>query len=288
MAIDASQPVQPQMTYNQQMYGYPAYGQPMYGQPMYGQPMYGQATNALSALAPLLGAATPWGAIASTALPAIISLAKANAQRKQIKELGNIERPKFEIPEAVLEQVNQARYLGSMRELPGQNLMEAKLGQNTAKGIAQMQNAAANSADLASNIARLYGAQNEGIQNIGLKAGQNWLAQQGQLSNALGALSQWQNKQFEFDKVMPYDDATAGVSALKEASYRNFLNAAKDVSALGTATSNYFQTKNVMEEQRKKKQKEYLENLGWQGVPYASPGAKSTTPSYTGIPFIGQ
>lgn len=288
MAIDASQPVQPQMTYNQQMYGYPAYGQPMYGQPMYGQPMYGQATNALSALAPLLGAATPWGAIASTALPAIISLAKANAQRKQIKELENIERPKFEIPEAVLEQVNQARYLGGMRELPGQNLMEAKLSQNTAKGIAQMQNAAANSADLASNIARLYGAQNEGIQNIGLKAGQNWLAQQGQLSNALGNLGQWQNKQFEFNEVMPYEDAKAAESALREASYRNLSSAVKDVSALGTATSNYFQTKNVMEEQRKKKQKEYLENLGWQGVPYASPGAKSTTPSYTGIPFIGQ
>lgn len=284
MAIDVP-PVQQQMNYNQPMYGQPMYGQQMYGQqmygqPMYGQPMYGQAANSLSALAPLLGGATPWGAILSTALPTALSLAKAYSQYKQMKEFENVERPKFEIPEAVKQQVNQAKYLGSMRELPGQNLMEAKLGQNTAKGIAQMQNAAANSADLASNIARLYGAQNEGIQNIGLKAGQNWLAQQGQLNNALGTLSQWQNKQFEFDKVMPYDDAKAAESAFRESSYRNLSSAVKDASALGTATSNYFQTKNAIEEQRKKQQEDYLKTL----ISYNN---KSTTPSYSGIPFTG-
>lgn len=282
------QPTQQQPMYGQPMYGQQMYGYPAYGQQMYGQPMYGQATNALSALAPLLGGATPWGAIASTALPAILSLAKANAQRKQMREFENVEMPKFQIPEAIQQQVNQSRYLASMRELPGQNLMEAKLGQNTAKGISQLQNVAANPADLAANVARLYNAQNEGIQNIGIKAGQNWLGQQAQLSNSLNNLGQWQQKQFEFNEVAPYDYAKSAEAALREASYRNLSSAVRDVASLGSATSNYFQTKNAMEQQRKQKQEEYLRNLGWQGVPYASPGDNSTKPSYTGIPFIGQ
>jgi len=165
------------------------------------------------------------------AIPAGIQLAKSYKQSQQAKELEKVGRPKYEIPEAVQQQVNQARYLAGMRELPGQNLMEAKLGQNTAKGISQLQNASANSADLASNIARLYGAQNEGVQNIGLKAGQNWLGQQGQLSNALRMLGQYQNQQWDYNQKQPYEEAKAAEAALREASFRNLAAASTGIAS---------------------------------------------------------
>jgi hypothetical protein len=165
------------------------------------------------------------------AIPAGLQLAKSYSQSKQAKELGKMERPQYEIPEAVQQQVNQARYLAGMRELPGQNVMEAKLGQNTAKGISQLQGASANSADLASNIARIYGAQNEGIQNIGLKAGQNWLGQQGQLSNALRMLGQYQQQQWDYNQKQPYEEAKAAEAALREASYRNLAAASTGIAS---------------------------------------------------------
>jgi hypothetical protein len=165
------------------------------------------------------------------AIPTGLQLAKSYSQSQQAKELEKVGRPKYEIPEAVEQQVNQARYLAGMRELPGQNLMEAKLGQNTAKGISQLQNASANSADLASNIARIYGAQNEGVQNIGLKAGQNWLGQQGQLSNALRMLGQYQQQQWDYNQKQPYEEAKAAEAALREASYRNLAAASTGIAS---------------------------------------------------------
>jgi len=180
------------------------------------------------------------------AIPAGIQLAKSYKQSQQAKELEKMGRPQYEIPEAVQQQVNQARYLASMRELPGQNLMEAKLGQNTAKGIAQMQNASANSADLASNIAKLYGAQNEGVQNIGLKAGQNWLGQQGQLSNALRMMGQYQQQQWDYNKRQPYDEAKAAEAALREASYRNLAAASTGIaSGISGAANMQYQQENL-------------------------------------------
>jgi len=165
------------------------------------------------------------------AVPTALNASKAYSQSRQAKELAKTERPKYEIPEAVQQQVNQARYLAGMRELPGQNVMEAKLGQNTAKGISQLQGASANSADLASNIARLYGAQNEGVQNIGLKAGQNWLGQQGQLSNALRMLGQYQDKKWDYNQKQPYEEAKAAESALREASFRNLAAASTNIAS---------------------------------------------------------
>lgn len=154
-------------------------------------------------------------------VPAGLNLGKAAVQKHQINQLKKVERPKYNIPQGVLDAVNQSKYLASMRELPGQNLMEARLGQNTAKGIAEMRNVAANPSDLASNVAKLYGSQNQGLQDIGMKAGQNWLGQQGQLNQALLRLGNYQDKQFEYNQNQPYQAAKGAESALRQASYEN-------------------------------------------------------------------
>jgi hypothetical protein len=231
------------------------------------------------------------------AIPAGIQLAKSYKQSQQAKELEKMGRPQYEIPEAVQQQVNQARYLASMRELPGQNLMEAKLGQNTAKGIAQMQNAAANPADLASNIARLYGAQNEGIQNIGLKAGQNWLGQQGQLSNALRMMGQYQDKKWDYNQKQPYEEAKAAEAALREASYRNLAAASTGIaSGISGASNMQYQQENL--DKILAAQNTYptygttaettviepgytdLRSQGYQGFPYQNPYASPSPKRY--------
>jgi hypothetical protein len=175
--------------------------------------------------------------------------------------------------------------------------MEAKLGQTTAKGIAQMQNAAANPADLASNIARLYGAQNEGIQNIGLKAGQNWLGQQGQLSNALRMMGQYQDKKWDYNQKQPYEEAKAAEAALREASYRNLAAASTGIaSGISGAANMQYQQENL--DKMLAAQNTYptygttaettvvepgytdLRSQGYQGFPYQNPYASPSPKRY--------
>jgi hypothetical protein len=180
------------------------------------------------------------------AIPTGIELAKAYSQSKQAKELEKVGRPQYEIPEAVQQDVNRARYLASMKELPGQNTIEAKMAQNTAKGINQLQNVSANPADLAANVARLYNAQMEGTQNLGIKAAQNWQGNQGQLSNALRMLGQYQQQQWDYNKKQPYEEAKAAEAALREASYRNLAAASTNIaSGISGAANMQYQSDNL-------------------------------------------
>jgi hypothetical protein len=170
----------------------------------------------------------------SQLIPTGINAAQAISQKKKGNEFSKIQRPQYNIPQSVLDQVNQAKYLASMRELPGQNLMEGRLGQNTAKGIAEMKNVVANPADLASNVAKMYGAQNDAMNNIGMQAGQNWLGQQGRLNQVLGNLGQYQDKQWDYNVNQPYQDSMAASSALREGAFRNAMAAGANIaSALG-------------------------------------------------------
>jgi len=188
-----------------------------------------------------------WGMLAAQAVPTAINLAQAISQKKKGSEFSNAQRPQYNIPQGVLDQVNQAKYLAGMRELPGQNLMEGRLGQNTAKGIAEMKNVAANPADLASNVARMYGAQNDAMNNIGIQAGQNWLGQQGRLGQALGNLGQYQDKQWDYNTNQPYQNSMAAASALKEAAFRNAMAGGMNIASGVSGALNMQNQQNMLD-----------------------------------------
>jgi hypothetical protein len=192
-------------------------------------------------------------ALLAQLVPAGFDLAKSAVQKGQLNQFAKVERPKYNIPQGVLDAVNQSKYLASMRELPGQNLMEARLGQNTAKGIAEMRNVAANPADLASNVAKLYGSQNDAMNNIGIQAGQNWMGQQGRLNQVLQNLGHYQDKQFEYNQNQPYQAAKAAESALRQASYENLYSGINTIgSAAAGGISAYDEQKKLNELKAKK------------------------------------
>jgi len=181
----------------------------------------GLNTAAAAAGAGALVTPAGWATLAAQGIPIALDLIKAAKQKNQLDQFANVQRPKYNIPQGVLDAVNQSKYLASMRELPGQNLMEARLGQNTAKGIAEMRNVAANPADLASNIAKLYGAQNDAMNNIGIQASQSWMGQQGRLNQVLQNLGHFQDKSWDYNQNQPYQAAKGAESALRQASYEN-------------------------------------------------------------------
>jgi hypothetical protein len=178
----------------------------------------------------------------SQLVPTGINLAKAGVQGYKANQLSKTGRPQYNIPQGVLDSVNQSRYLASMKELPGQNLMENKLGQNASKGINELKNVSANGADLASNVARIYAGQNDAVNNLGIQAGQNWLNQQGQLNNNLQNLGVYQEKAWDYNQNQPYQAAKAAESALREGAFRNLTSAGINIaSGLGGAAMMKYQ-----------------------------------------------
>jgi hypothetical protein len=109
--------------------------------------------------------------------------------------------------------------------------MEGRLGQNTSSAISQVQNLAANPADLAAVIAKIYGNQQTGMQDIGMQAGQNWMNNQGQLTEMLKNFGTYQNQAFDYNQNQPYQAAKAAESALREGAFRNLSSAGTNIAS---------------------------------------------------------
>lgn len=169
--------------------------------------------------------------LAAQAIPTAINLGKSIVQGHQAKKLAKTPRPEFAIPQGVIDAVNNAKYVASMRELPGQNLMEGRIGQNLSRGIADLKNVASSPAELSTNIARMYSGSNNAINDIGLAAGQNWLNNQTGLRQALGQLGQAQDKQWQINKFQPYQNNMAASAALREGSFRNLSAAGQNLAS---------------------------------------------------------
>jgi hypothetical protein len=182
-------------------------------------------------------------AMLSKLVPMGINAIKSGVQASQAKKLAQTQRPDYQIPEEALQALNQAKYLSGMTELPGQNLMEARIGQNLSKGVSELERVSTNPADLASNVAKMYMSGNESINDIGLQAGQQYLRNQGLLTDALGTMAGYRDKQFDINEMQPYENNMAAAAALREGSFRNASAAGQDLSSglSGYANMEYYQ-----------------------------------------------
>jgi hypothetical protein len=179
----------------------------------------------------------------SQLVPMGVKAIKGVQQGAQAKKLANTPRPEYQIPQEVLQSLNQAKMMASMTELPGQNLMESKIGQNVSKGISELERVSANPADLASNVSRMYLGANDQINNIGVQAAQQWLQNQGMLGDKLENMGAYRDKEFQLNQMDPYQNNMAAASALREGSFRNLNAAGEDMSSAlgGYANMKYYE-----------------------------------------------
>lgn len=175
--------------------------------------------------------------------PAAINLTKAGIQGYKANQLGKTPRPTYEIPQAIQEATNSARYQAGMTQLPGQNLMEDRLGRNTSNALADLKEVSNSPSQLGANLAKVYGSQMNAENDLVIKAGQNWMNNQSLLRNQLGALGNAQNYQFDYNQNQPYQNNMAARSALKEGSFRNLSAGVGDLSKTGTAYAAYLAAK---------------------------------------------
>ncbi len=169
---------------------------------------------------------------------AAINLGKAAHQAHKASKLGATERPEYQIPQAQMQALNNAKYMASQTELPGQNIMQQRIDQGSAGALSNLKDVSQSGSALGANIANIYRG-NVGAQNqLNLAGAQNWNANQANLRNELGNMATAEDRQWTINKFDPYRNNMAASSALREGAFRNLSSAGSDIAAMGAGYAN--------------------------------------------------
>lgn len=173
--------------------------------------------------------------------PSTISQSQtAIEQRHKAKELekNNI-RPDYNIPASEQEALSKAEANASNKitRLPGQSAIEGRLDQTTANQISVLERMGIGGADMINGASRAYGNQQQAENTLGVAAA-NYSAGMNQhnqdvLFRQLGINAEYQDKQWDWNKRLPYERDYALMQALKGASIQNS-NEAWNTSVGGT------------------------------------------------------
>lgn len=173
---------------------------------------------------------------------AAINLGKAAHQAHKANKLGATPRPEYNIPQSQIEALNNAKYMASQTELPGQNIMQQKIDQGSAGALSNLKDVSQSGSALGSNIANIYRGNVTGQNQLNLAAAQNFNNNQGILRTELNNMAPFEQKQWEINEFDKYKNNMAASSAMREGAFRNLSAAGSDIAAgvSGAANMKYW------------------------------------------------
>ncbi len=174
--------------------------------------------------------------IAAQTIPSLYQAGIGISQGIQAKKLlKKTERPKYVIPQAYKDYLNQAKFAAGVEGLPGEGQIKAQIGREAAGAIEGVQQSGQSAASQLQTIAAVNQNTNKSVENLA-KAGAEFSASKvGDLYRAELAMGNQQEKQNEWDLYDPYKDAMAAASALLAGSRTNINTALTGLA--GTAVS---------------------------------------------------
>lgn len=174
----------------------------------------------------------PW-MVGMAAVPQLVKLFQSADQARKARQFASTPRPSYEIPQAVKEYLNQAKFNAMASGLPGAGQLEAKQAQQQANAIGAIQRTQQSPSAMLAGIAAVdQNAKNGGL-DLAVKGAQYRAGQQGQYYNALQQMGKQQMAQWEWNKKSPYLNAMAAASALRNASMRNLQGGLEGLSSIG-------------------------------------------------------
>lgn len=165
-------------------------------------------------------------------------------QQHQAKQFEK-DRPEFVIPQAQQQALNSAKHQASLTGLPGQDLMEAKLGKSTANAILDLNRSADSPSAILGNISTLYGKQMDKENDLGIAAAENYQRNQGVLRDELHNMADWQQRAWDYNENQPYQAGAAAASALRGSGMQNIMTGVSNAAGVG---SNYLMAKQLMQD----------------------------------------
>ena len=176
----------------------------------------------------------------TAAISAVPELFKLGTAIKEGIQAGQIrkqsKRPTMEVPKGVTEAIANMRMRAMNGQLPGQGLMENKLGANTAQGARNIQETGGGSAAKLAALASMYNGQNNAINDLNIQAANNQQNNQNIFNSGLQSLGQWQNQVWDYNKKQKYDAEQAKAAELGTASTNNAFGALKGLGASAAST----------------------------------------------------
>lgn len=199
-----------------------------------------------------VGSASPIGAAVS-AIPALFQGISGIFQGGKARRMArDLKRPtlnpqQYNIPPEVAQYLNSTQNRMVNPQLAGQQTIEDKLGANTSNAASDVVQRGGG----LNTIADIYGKQMDATAGLGVQAAQNYQEQtakkEGDVAQAL-QYSAGQNqykqgqdlerymKMFDYNQNQPYQEKSAAISALRDASNRNVYGSLDKLGMIGAAS----------------------------------------------------
>jgi hypothetical protein len=165
---------------------------------------------------------------------ALMPAIKSMKQGQTLKDLPDVTRPDFQIPEAEKEKLGIARSIVGNRNMPGYNEALDKIENQTNRAIGDVKAAGGNMQDVMAAMAAANMQAGMQKRDLDIANDKSYLGSLQNLQGQLGQYANWQNAQQQ-DKMKAYNDEMARRAALDTARQQNMQNAIGSV-AQGAAT----------------------------------------------------
>jgi len=195
-------------------------------------------------------------------LPALISAIGGISQLSQSKKYSDSEKPDYKISAESQRRLANAERMAGERNLPGQSLIEDKIKEATAAGLFNLKQMGQSGGQIIEGLTRLIKGERDTMADVGIAAAENYNKNQSMLRNELGVMSAEKEKEWQYDKYMPYLQSQQTARELESAGTQNIM------SAVNVAASSYTQ---------EKMWGDYMKMLEGQNI-QATPPTTPTTP----------
>ena len=160
------------------------------------------------------------------------------------KKINNLRsnRPTYTRPDEVNQMMDVYRKAAGRSQLPGQDLMEEKLGRSTAAGVRQVGKYASSSSSALGAITDIYGKEQDAIRDLGIQFASYKDAAERQLAVGYGQAAQYSDREFEINKMRPWETRMNELQSQKQAGAENFWGGVTGAAstALDFAGTKYF------------------------------------------------
>lgn len=207
---------------------------------------------------------------------AILPAIKSIQQGSRLKNLPDIERPDFQIPQAAKEKLNLARTIASNRNMPGYDEALDKIENQTNRAIGDVKAAGGNMQDIMAAMASANVGAAMAKRDLDITNAKSYLGSLQNLQGQLGDYASYENMKQQ-DQMKAYNDEMARRAALDTARQQNMQNAVGSVAQGAASGLGYQMNANLMD-------KQFQNNLALQNAGFdlgLRNATAATTPSAT-------
>lgn len=149
------------------------------------------------------------------------------------RDLKNFKLPQYTIPSELDNMLDLARQRANAQELPGQSLIENKLGAQTAYGQRAAEKYAGTGGQALGAVTGLYGQQMGAVRDLGIQFANFRAQREAELGRAQQVYAQAQDKQWEINQWLPAQYKYNELQSQKQAGASNLWGGLQDIAGAG-------------------------------------------------------